>query len=219
MPAQLVFSWGGNPGVGSLHRFRDAVQSGWPVPLELDEHSHAGMAAALRGGSGEPSVRRPPRLHRHAAGRADGLDRERHLPLHGRGAGGREGAPPRRRRHPRPAGGRGGERPDVGHHRRPEGGRARLAAGDRDGRGDRSGARAAAGRRRHPRRGRSTRCASLPAGHTPPTPTTTTTATTPSIVEWDAISSDRDVFLDWMRRHVLETADVDEYHASLQVAA
>ncbi|KOX27477.1 3-oxoadipate:succinyl-CoA transferase [Saccharothrix sp. NRRL B-16348] len=41
---KLVFSWGGNPGVGSLHRFRDAVQNGWPRPLELEEHSHAGMA-------------------------------------------------------------------------------------------------------------------------------------------------------------------------------
>lgn len=41
---KLVFSWGGNPGVGSLHRFRDAVENAWPRPLELDEHSHAGMA-------------------------------------------------------------------------------------------------------------------------------------------------------------------------------
>ncbi|KPI30283.1 3-oxoadipate CoA-transferase [Actinobacteria bacterium OK074] len=41
---KLVFSWGGSPGVGSLHRFRDAVENGWPRPLELDEHSHAGMA-------------------------------------------------------------------------------------------------------------------------------------------------------------------------------
>jgi glutaconate CoA-transferase subunit A len=41
---RLVFSWGGNPGVGSLHRFRDAVENGWPRPLEVDEHSHAGMA-------------------------------------------------------------------------------------------------------------------------------------------------------------------------------
>jgi len=40
----LVFSWGGNPGVGSLHRLRDAVEHGWPVPLRLEEHSHAGMA-------------------------------------------------------------------------------------------------------------------------------------------------------------------------------
>jgi glutaconate CoA-transferase, subunit A len=41
---KLVFSWGGNPGVSSLHRFRDAVQNRWPVPLEIEEHSHAGMA-------------------------------------------------------------------------------------------------------------------------------------------------------------------------------
>jgi glutaconate CoA-transferase subunit A len=48
---KLVFSWGGNPGVGSLRRFRDAVEHGWPVPLELEEHSHAGMAAAYAAGA------------------------------------------------------------------------------------------------------------------------------------------------------------------------
>jgi glutaconate CoA-transferase subunit A len=48
---RLTFSWGGNPGVGSLHRLRDAVERGWPRPLELDEHSHAGMAAAYRAGA------------------------------------------------------------------------------------------------------------------------------------------------------------------------
>jgi glutaconate CoA-transferase subunit A len=48
---KLVFSWGGNPGVGSLHRFRDAVEHGWPAPLELEEHSHAGMAAAYAAGA------------------------------------------------------------------------------------------------------------------------------------------------------------------------
>jgi glutaconate CoA-transferase, subunit A len=36
---KLIFSWGGNPGVGSLHRFRDAVENGWPHKLELEEHS------------------------------------------------------------------------------------------------------------------------------------------------------------------------------------
>ena len=41
---KLVFSWGGNPGVGSLHRFRDAVENEWPHTLEIEEHSHAGMA-------------------------------------------------------------------------------------------------------------------------------------------------------------------------------
>src|ERR1700735_2747429 len=41
---KLVFSYGGNPGVGSLHRFRDAIEHGWPRAIELEEHSHAGMA-------------------------------------------------------------------------------------------------------------------------------------------------------------------------------
>jgi glutaconate CoA-transferase subunit A len=49
--SRLTFSWGGNPGVGSLHRLRDAVEHGWPVPLELDEHTHAGLAAALCAGA------------------------------------------------------------------------------------------------------------------------------------------------------------------------
>jgi glutaconate CoA-transferase subunit A len=53
--AKLVFSWGGNPGVGSLHRMRDALTTGWPVPLEIEEHSHAGMANRyVAGASGLP---------------------------------------------------------------------------------------------------------------------------------------------------------------------
>src|SRR3712207_5405505 len=48
---KLVYSWAGNPGVGSLHRFRDAVQRGWPAPLETEEHSHAGMANRFAAGA------------------------------------------------------------------------------------------------------------------------------------------------------------------------
>jgi glutaconate CoA-transferase, subunit A len=48
---KLIFSWGGNPGVGSLHRLRDAVEQGWPAPLEVEEHAHAGMAAAYAAGA------------------------------------------------------------------------------------------------------------------------------------------------------------------------
>jgi glutaconate CoA-transferase, subunit A len=48
---KMIFSWGGNPGVGSLHRFRDAVERGWPHPLEIEEHSHAGMAARYAAGA------------------------------------------------------------------------------------------------------------------------------------------------------------------------
>jgi glutaconate CoA-transferase, subunit A len=52
---RLIFSWGGNPGVGSLHRLRDAVERGWPAPLALEEHSHAGMANRyVAGASGLP---------------------------------------------------------------------------------------------------------------------------------------------------------------------
>jgi glutaconate CoA-transferase, subunit A len=48
---KLVFSWGGNPGVGSLHRLRDAVERGWPNPVEIDEHSHSAMAHAYAAGA------------------------------------------------------------------------------------------------------------------------------------------------------------------------
>lgn len=72
--SKLVFSWGGNPGVGSLHRFRDAVENSWPVPLAIEEHSHAGMAnryvagasglpfAVLRGYRGTDLVGRTPSI-------------------------------------------------------------------------------------------------------------------------------------------------------------
>jgi len=48
---KLVFSWGGNPGVGSLHRFRDAVENGWPRPLEIEERAHADMASSYAAGA------------------------------------------------------------------------------------------------------------------------------------------------------------------------
>ena len=48
---KLIFSWGGNPGVGSLHRLRDAVEKGWPHPLSISEHSHAAMANAYVAGA------------------------------------------------------------------------------------------------------------------------------------------------------------------------
>jgi glutaconate CoA-transferase subunit A len=50
---RLVFSYGGNPGVGGLHRFRDAVENDWPRPVELEEHSHAGMANRYAAGAAD----------------------------------------------------------------------------------------------------------------------------------------------------------------------
>jgi glutaconate CoA-transferase subunit A len=48
---KLVFSYLGNPGVGSLHRVRDAIEHGWPAPLEIEEHTHAGMANRYAAGA------------------------------------------------------------------------------------------------------------------------------------------------------------------------
>ena len=48
---KVVFSWGGNPGVGSLHRFRDAYENGWPNRISIEEHSHAAMANAYEAGA------------------------------------------------------------------------------------------------------------------------------------------------------------------------
>jgi len=52
---KLIFSWGGNPGVGSLHRLRDAIERDWPHRIEIEEHSHAALANAYEAGaSGMP---------------------------------------------------------------------------------------------------------------------------------------------------------------------
>jgi glutaconate CoA-transferase subunit A len=49
--SRLTFSWGGNPGVGSLHRLREAIGAEWPVPLILFEYTHAQMAVAYQAGA------------------------------------------------------------------------------------------------------------------------------------------------------------------------
>ena len=48
---KMIFSWAGNPGIGLSARFRDAVENGWPQPLEIEEHSHAGLTAAITAGA------------------------------------------------------------------------------------------------------------------------------------------------------------------------
>ena len=146
----LVFSWGGNPGVGSLHRLRDAVQSDWPAPLELDEHSHAGMAAAYAAGAanlpfGVLRGYTGTQLAEQTASIATVT-----CPFTGEELAAVKAL-----------------RPDVGiihAQQADESGNVQMwgitgvqkeavlasRQRDRDGRGDRSGARAAAGRRRHP---------------------------------------------------------------------
>ena len=149
---RLVFSYGGNPGVGGLHRFRDAIENGWPRPVEIEEHSHAGMA------------------NRYAAGAADlpcavmrgyvGTDLVAHTtvaPITCPFTGERLVAVPALRPdvaivHAQEAD-RDGQRAAVGDTRRAEGGRPRRAtvAGHR--RADRRRARAAPRRDRDPRLG------------------------------------------------------------------
>ena len=48
---KLVFSWAGNPGAGSLHAFRRAVEGKGGAPLELEEYSHFGMVGRLCAGA------------------------------------------------------------------------------------------------------------------------------------------------------------------------
>ena len=151
---KMIFSWGGNPGVGSLYRFRDAVERGWPQPLEIEEHSHAGMAnryaagaaglpfAVLRGYRGTDLVDHTPTLAPVTC------------PFTGEELTAVVGDQPGRLDHPRPAGRSHRQRDDVGHHRRAEGGGARRAAGAGDGGGDRRRARAASGQRRPAELGR-----------------------------------------------------------------
>lgn len=119
---RLVFSWGGNPGVGSLHRFRDAVERGWPVPLEIEEHSHAGLTARyVAGASGLPFGVLRGYAGTGLAGRTATVSTVA-CPFTGEQLSAVR-SPPRCRHHPRPAGRPGRQRDDVGDHRGAEGGR------------------------------------------------------------------------------------------------
>ena len=51
MAKKIIFSYVGNPGVGLLRRARDAIENGFPRSLEIEEHSHAGMANAYEAGA------------------------------------------------------------------------------------------------------------------------------------------------------------------------
>ena len=150
---KLIFSWGGNPGVGSLHRFRDAVEHGWPRPLEIEEHSHAGMSVRyVAGASGLPfGVLRG----------YVGTDLPKHTttiaPIACPFTGEVLTAVPALNPdvaiiHAQQAD-RSRQRAAVGHRRRAEGGGAGGRPGDRHRRGDRRRAHAAPERRRAARRG------------------------------------------------------------------
>ena len=210
---KLVFSWGGNPGVGSLHRFRDAVEHDWPAPLELEEHSHAGMAAAwAAGAAGLPFA-----VLRGYRG-TDLASRTRVAPIVCPFTGEELSAGP-------------ALRPDVGV----------VHAQQADARGNVqlwgiSGVQkevVLASRRSlvtveeivrelEPRPGAVflpgwaiTAVALAPGGAHPSYAHGYYDRDNDFYVAWDAVSRDRERFADWMRHHVLETADVADYHRSL----
>jgi len=213
---KLVFSWGGNPGVGSLHRFRDAVEHDWPAPLELEEHSHAGMAAA------------------YAAGAAN-------LPF-GVLRGYRGGDLPAHTRVERVTCPFTGEELAAVPAHRPDVGIVHAQQADRHGNvqlwgitGVQKEAVLASKRSIVTVEEVVDELELRPGGLVLPGWVIDAVCVVPFgahpsyahdyydrdndfYVRWDAISRDRDTFLAWMRRHVLETADVNEYRARLQEA-
>jgi glutaconate CoA-transferase subunit A len=214
---KLVFSWGGNPGVGSLHRLRDAVEHGWPRPLELEEHSHAGMAAAYAAGA----ANLPFAVLRGYAG-TDLVDRTPTIASVTCPFTGEELAAV-------PA-----VRPDVGI--------VHVQQADRRGNvqlwgipGVQKEIVLASARsivtveeivdELEPRPGVIVlpswvvdAVAVAPGGAHPSYAHGYYERDNDFYVRWDQISRDRDRFAEWMRRHVLNTADVAEYHRSLRAA-
>ena len=147
--SRLVFSWGGNPGVGSLHRLRDAVEHGWPRPLALEEFSHGAMANAYDAGAANLPFAA---FRTHPGGLADVNPRYRTVtcPVHRRDARRGAGAPAGRHHHSRAESRPRGQRPHRGHRRRSEGSGARRAARGRHGRRSRRQLRRRASQRVHP---------------------------------------------------------------------
>jgi glutaconate CoA-transferase subunit A len=210
---KLVFSWGGNPGVGSLHRFRDAVEHGWPAPLELEEHSHAGMAAAYAAGA----AHLPFGVLRGYRG--GDLAAHTHVETITCPFTGEELAAVR------------AHRPDVGI--------VHAQQADRRGNvqlwgivGVQKETVLASARsivtveeivdELEPRAGAVVlprwvvdAVALAPGGAHPSYAHGYYDRDNEFYVAWDAVSRDRDAFRAWMQRHVLETADVEEYHRSL----
>jgi glutaconate CoA-transferase, subunit A len=210
---KLVFSWGGNPGVGSLHRFRDAVENGWPAPLELEEHSHAGMAAAYAAGAANL-----PFGVLRGYGRGDLAEHTRVEPIDCPFTGETLAAVP-------------AHRPDVGI--------VHAQQADRRGNvqlwgilGIQKEVVLASARSIVTVEEIVDELEQRPGGVVLSSWVVDAVALAPGgahpsyahgyyerdndfYVAWDEISRDRDRFREWMQRHVLDTADAVEYHASL----
>ena len=212
---KLVFSWGGNPGVGSLHRLRDAVENDWPRPLELEEHSHAGMAAAYAAGAADL----PFAVLRGYAG-TELVERTHTIASVTCPFTGEELAAV-------PA-----QRPDIGI--------VHVQQADRRGNvqlwgipGVQKEIVLASARSIVTVEEIVDELELRPGGIVLPGWVIDAVALAPGgahpsyahgyyerdndfYVRWDEISRDRDRFREWMQRHVLDTADIDEYHRSLR---
>ena len=68
---KVVFSWGGNPGVGSLHRLRDAIENGWPQPLAYRGAFPRRHGERLRGRRRRSAVRDFSRLYRRRSAKVN----------------------------------------------------------------------------------------------------------------------------------------------------
>jgi glutaconate CoA-transferase subunit A len=214
---RLVFSWGGNPGVGSLHRLREAVEHAWPGPLEIEEHSHAGMAAAYAAGA----ANLPFGLLRGYAG-TDLASHTRVRAVTCPFTGEELAAVP-------------AHRPDVGI--------VHAQQADRDGNvqlwgisGVQKETVLASARSIVTVEEIVDELAPRPGGVVIPAWTIDAVSVAPGgahpsyahgyydrdnefYVGWEAISRDRETFAAWMQRHVLDTGDVQEYHRSLEAVA
>ena len=186
---------------GSATRSRTAGRA----PLEVEEHSHAGMANRVR------RRRRPGcRSRCCAATRAPTSpsaatpSRTVTCPFTGEQLAAVRRAQPRRHRDPRAAGRPVGQRAAVGHRRRAEGGGAGRAALDRHRRGDRRRAGPAPGAVVLPGWVVTAVCARARRRASRPTPRATPPATTTSTRPGTPISRDRDTFTAWMAEHVLD---------------
>ena len=208
---KLVFSWGGNPGVGSLHRFRDAVEHGWP---------RRSSSRSIRTRGWRPRTRRARRTCRSACCAAT-----------------RAATSPRTRASRRSTCPFTGEELAAVPALRPDVGIIHAQQADRHGNvqlwgiiGVQKEVVLASARsivtveeivdELEPRPGGVVlprwvvdAVALAPGGAHPSYAHGYYERDNDFYVAWDAISRDRDRFRAWMQRHVLETADVDEYRA------
>ena len=205
MAKKMIFSYAGNPGVGLLRRLRDAVENGWPHPLEIEEHTHAAMANAYEAGAaGLPCA-----IFRGYSGaglrEVNPNIKSVTCPFTGEVLAAVPAVRPDVDLHPCAEGRPQGQRAGRGHRRRAEGGGAGGKARRGHGRGSRRRFRRPASQSLRPaaldgaRRSRSCRAARIR-----PTRMATMSATTPPISNGTRSPPTATGSADWMQENVIE---------------